>query len=652
MSTLQQPNATSWKTVPLGEIAEIKLGKMLDRSKHTTGRKLPYLRNVNVRWGAIETNDLREMYFDDDQVERFGIKDNDVLVCEGGEPGRAALWRSGPTNLKFQKALHRVRFRVPYEPQLLIYLLERLAKSGGLERRFTGSTIKHFTREAFLRLPVPLPPVPEQQRLVAEIEKQFSRLEVAIGALKLVHGNLRRYRAAVLDAAVLGRIVRAESDTTYATGPSHVTTAYPPKQPVGWTWCRLEELASADNNSITDGPFGSNLKTEHYTVNGPRVIRLQNIGDGVFVDERAHISEQHFLQLQRHRVFAGDLVIAAFGADPPRACIIPETVGPAIVKADCIRFKPASSVEARYLNAALNSPMVRRRTTALVHGIGRPRLNLREIKSILIPLPPLAEQKRIAAEVERRLSVIEEVEKLVDASLQRAARLRQSILERAFSGRLVKSKVTEKSEPKTKAMSPASRRHFLRAVLSAEIVHQLHAEPTFGQTKHQKIFHLCEHIAELTDLDVQYHRDAAGPYDNRLIYANEAELKRQKWYESYSRKKIGHGYHPLAKAGGHEKYLERYWPEKLETIRRLIRLMRHWDTEGCEIFSTAYAAWNDLLLWGHEASDDAIVHEVLHRWHKSKQRIPEERWRKALEWMRKEGFVPTGFGKPTAAASS
>jgi type I restriction enzyme S subunit len=149
MSAVQQPSAAPWKTVTLGEIAEIKLGKMLDRSKHTTGSKLPYLRNVNIRWGAIETDDLLEMYFDDDQLERFAIKDNDVLVCEGGEPGRAAVWLGGPTNLKFQKALHRVRFNVPYEPRLLVYLLERLAKSGGLERRFTGSTIKHFTREAF-----------------------------------------------------------------------------------------------------------------------------------------------------------------------------------------------------------------------------------------------------------------------------------------------------------------------------------------------------------------------------------------------------------------------------------------------------------------------------------------------------------------------
>jgi type I restriction enzyme S subunit len=221
---------------------------------------------------------------------------------------------------------------------------------------------------------VPTLPLPEQQRVVAEIEKQFTRLEAAIGALKRIQDNLRRYRAAVLDAAVRGRIVNMKSDLSHTTGSSYVTIDYSSRKTEGWTWCRLEELASADDNSITDGPFGSNLKTEHYTVDGPRVIRLQNIGDGIFIDEPAHISEQHFFRLQRHRVFAGDLVIAAFGADPPRACMIPETVGPAIVKADCIRFKPASSVEPRYLNVALNSPMVRRRTKSLVHGIGRPRL--------------------------------------------------------------------------------------------------------------------------------------------------------------------------------------------------------------------------------------------------------------------------------------
>jgi type I restriction enzyme S subunit len=307
-----------------------------------------------------------------------------------------------------------------------------------------------------------VPPLPEQRRIVAEIEKQFTRLEAGVAALRRVQANLKRYRAAVLKAACEGRLVPTEAELarkerrTFETGETllarilterrkswtgrgHYREAVTPDRicfpelPVGWTLATVEQLAAHEPNSITDGPFGSNLKTEHYTDNGPRVIRLKNIGDGVYVDKEAHISQRHFEQLQKHRIFANDVVIAAFGEDPPRSCIIPEALGPAIVKADCVRFKPHSSITPQYMNATLNSDPVRKRTKGMVHGVGRPRLNLGEIKSIALPLPPLAEQARIVTEVERRLSVVEESEAVVSANLQRAARLRQGVLAKSFS---------------------------------------------------------------------------------------------------------------------------------------------------------------------------------------------------------------------------
>src|SRR5207249_11414683 len=125
--------------------------------------------------------------------------------------------------------------------------------------------------------------------------------------------------------------------------------------PAAWRWLPVGRLAAREPNAITDGPFGSNLKTEHYTLSGPRVIRLQNIGDGVFMDAHAHISEEHYLSLAKHHVHAGDVVIAALGDAPPRACLIPAFVGPAMVKADCIRFKPDPAVALpQYANYALN----------------------------------------------------------------------------------------------------------------------------------------------------------------------------------------------------------------------------------------------------------------------------------------------------------
>jgi type I restriction enzyme, S subunit len=161
MHSLKANQPAAWPTAPLGDIAEVKLGKMLDKSKHLAGRKLPYLRNINVRWGSVDTTDLLEMNFKDDELARFGLKHGDVLVCEGGEPGRAAVWNNAIPNMKYQKAIHRIRFKQPYEQRLLVYLLELLAKTGRLERRFTGSTIKHFTREAIVQLPIPVPPLDE-----------------------------------------------------------------------------------------------------------------------------------------------------------------------------------------------------------------------------------------------------------------------------------------------------------------------------------------------------------------------------------------------------------------------------------------------------------------------------------------------------------
>ena len=136
-------------------------------------------------------------------------------------------------------------------------------------------------------------------------------------------------------------------------------------------------------------------------------------------------------------MFAGDLVIAALGENPPRSCIVPEFVGPAIVKADCIRFKVSSYVHNTLVNVVLNAEPTRKRTFALIHGIGRPRLNLSEIKSIIIPLPPLREQEQIVSEVEQRLSVVAQLEAIIQTNLKRAERLRQSILKEAFAGRLV-----------------------------------------------------------------------------------------------------------------------------------------------------------------------------------------------------------------------
>lgn len=160
-------NAGEWAAVALGDIAEIKLGKMLDKQKHTTGHLLPYLNNLAVRWNEVSTSNLPKMYFNERELDRFGLRAGDVVVCEGGEPGRAAVWDGRLPDLKFQKAIHRVRFNVPFEPEMLVLHLENLAGTTEFEMLFTGGGIKHLTGETFSRLKIPLIPHAEQQRIAS-----------------------------------------------------------------------------------------------------------------------------------------------------------------------------------------------------------------------------------------------------------------------------------------------------------------------------------------------------------------------------------------------------------------------------------------------------------------------------------------------------
>ncbi|GDX94555.1 hypothetical protein LBMAG47_02180 [Planctomycetia bacterium] len=343
-----------------------------------------------------------------------------------------------------------------------------------------GTTRLKLTQGAMRRIPLSVPPLPEQHRIVEKIEELFSDLDAGVASLERAKANLKRYRASVLKSAVEGRLTeewRKEHPQT-EDGPILLDRILrerrekwekdqlaqfkkkgkePPKNwqskyeepaapgtselaelPAGWVWATVEQVASNDDWAITDGPFGSNLKTEHYTSCGPLVIRLQNIGDGYFKRDDAHISDEHFAGLQRHAVVHNDIVVAMLGEALPRACLVPEEIPPAIVKADCVKVTVnGTACIPAFLMRVLNSQPTRRRSSLHIAGVGRPRMNLQKLRPLPIPLPPFAEQEQIVALVEERLSQIDSAEKTIDSELIRAKRLRQSILKTAFEGKLV-----------------------------------------------------------------------------------------------------------------------------------------------------------------------------------------------------------------------
>ena len=171
----------TWAWVSVRGVAESRLGKMLDKSKNT-GEPRRYLRNVNVRWFDFDLSDVLEMGFEDAELPKFALRTGDVLICEGGEPGRAAVWDEREDEIYFQKALHRVRFLDVVDSQYFVKALRASADEGRLAEYFTGTTFKHFTGTALRAYVFPLPPLAEQHRIVAKVDELMAlcdRLEEA-----------------------------------------------------------------------------------------------------------------------------------------------------------------------------------------------------------------------------------------------------------------------------------------------------------------------------------------------------------------------------------------------------------------------------------------------------------------------------------------
>jgi type I restriction enzyme, S subunit len=160
----------------------------------------------------------------------------------------------------------------------------------------------------------------------------------------------------------------------------------PSTNPKGWPCKPVGELAS----KFSDGPFGSNLKSEHYTETGVRVVRLQNIGVGVLLDDdAAYISERHFGELRKHECLPGDVLIGTLGDPNLRACIQPAWLRVALNKADCVQLRPDERVaNATYICALLNQPATERMAQDLMYGQTRVRISMGRLLGLEVPVPP------------------------------------------------------------------------------------------------------------------------------------------------------------------------------------------------------------------------------------------------------------------------
>lgn len=231
--------SSKWPVVRLGDHVDACLGKMLDAKKNK-GTPQPYLGNSNVRWGNFDLNDLAEMRFEPGEDERYGLQAGDLVVCEGGEPGRCAIWTGALPSMKIQKALHRIRPKATLHNYYLYYWFCHAAKTGLLEQHFTGTTIKHLTGKAVAGLQLPLPPIATQVAMV-DVLKQ---LDDRITLLRETNATLEAIAQALFKSWFVdfdpvrakrdGRAPEGMDEATAALFPDSVEDSELGQVPKGW----------------------------------------------------------------------------------------------------------------------------------------------------------------------------------------------------------------------------------------------------------------------------------------------------------------------------------------------------------------------------------------------------------------------------------
>jgi type I restriction enzyme S subunit len=488
------PLPMSWVWVEVDSIADARLGKMLDKAKNK-GIPRPYLRNLNVRWFDFDLSDLLEMPFEDSELAEFTLRSGDVLICEGGEPGRAAVWDERVEGIYFQKAIHRVRFAPVVDPYYFVDALKASAEDGRLSASFTGAGIKHFTGKGLAAYRFPLSPLAEQLRIVAKVDELMAlcdRLEAAritrevtrdrlaaaslarlnapdpetfqadtrfaldaLPALTARPNQIKQLRQTILNLAVRGKLVQQDPKDEPAAQLLK-RTASPPK-PARYEK-RSPELIAGDCGLSINDP-GTQLPKGWLWVPLVKIARLESghtpsrnrpdwWGGDVpwigLVDARLHNNGTIYKTIQTTN--EQGLANSAARLLPKGTVCFSRTasVGYVVIMGramatsqDFVNWVPTDAISSSWLQLVMiaERPAIDRFSKGAVHQT----VYYPAWLSMHIALPPLAEQRRIVAKVGELMAMCDRME----AGLTAAAHNRRCLLDALLAEALASADARE-----------------------------------------------------------------------------------------------------------------------------------------------------------------------------------------------------------------
>jgi type I restriction enzyme S subunit len=470
-----------------------------------------------------------------------------------------------------------------------------------------------------------VPDLGTQEAIAAFLDRETARIDKLIAKkerqVELLH---RRAKQAVTEL-VTGATV--EGVATVETGLDHI-----PRVPAHWSLLRAGHLFREVAEPNTD--YLPVLSVSIHTGISDRQLDHEERDRKVnLIEDRSSYKcvRPGYLAYNMMRAWQGAVGVST----------VDGAVSPAYVVA-----KPTRDLHSLYYQFLLRTPPFIEQMRQGSRGITDFRLRLYwdQFRLIILPLPPLEEQRRIAAEAERELAHANEV----------AARIVRSVaLLREHRAALISAAVARQTEIRETLPAVASTpdRDRFRLLVGAEIIHQHRSNPKFGRVKLQKELYLVEAHLGISELKGNYFRQAAGPLDRALMEETERAVEAAGFYRPSQSDGAGTTvtYTPLSKAGRHGAELKGLLGPRAEALGGLIGLLRDFGTEAVEAITTLYAVWNDALMDGRQPDDSMIVNGVLTEWHEEKEKkFKDSDLRHWLDWMKRNGLTPRGQGPRTA----
>src|SRR6266487_5984149 len=445
-------SALKSRTVRVREVSEsIQYGHTASATQRQEGPR--FLRITDIQDGKVDWNAVPSCDIVAEDVPKYRLSKGDLVFARtGATTGKSFLIQDCPEAV-FASYLIRVRASKDVDPRYLALFFQSPDYWQQIERGKRGIGQPNVNGKILGEIELPLPPLDEQQRIVAEIEKQFTRLDAGVTSLKRIQAALKRYRASVLKAACEGHLVPTEAELarkgnrSYETGEQllqrilverrdrwtgkrkykeprgPLAIANLPSLPDGWVWASIDQIST----KVVDGVH----KKPRYVPEGIPFVTVRNLtaGPGISFEKINYITiDDHTEFIKRADPEKGDILVSKDGTLGVIRVINTDAKFSIFVSVAMV--KPVVRDMSAFLGIVLSAPQVQ--IQMVPKGSGLQHIHLEDLREDCIPLPPLAEQRRIVEEVERRLSPIEALQAQITINIQRAARLRQSTLSNAF----------------------------------------------------------------------------------------------------------------------------------------------------------------------------------------------------------------------------